>query len=109
MKKLDANAQSKLKKLRKQIDAVDREFMKELSKRFRIVREVGRLKLQQNLPIVQKSRMNEMLKGRRDDAARLHLDEKLVYDIFDLIHTASIVCQAEIFKKKTKTLKKAKK
>lgn len=92
-------AQAKLKKLRNKIDAVDRLFMKELAKRFQVVREVGLLKNEFNFPIHQQSRMKEMLNGRRDDAARLKLDGKLVYNIFDLIHEASIACQEEIVKK----------
>ncbi len=101
-------AQAQLKKLRNEIDKVDRLFMKELAKRFRVVREVGLLKNKFGFPIHQKSRMNEMLNGRRDDAARLKLDGKLVYNIFDLIHEASIVCQEEIVKKAAQKKKAAK-
>lgn len=93
-----ASAKLKLKKLRTQIDQVDRLLMKILARRFRIVCEVGHLKRQYNLPIVQKSRMTEMLKGRRADATRLKLNARLIYKIFDLIHTASIEAQEKIFK-----------
>lgn len=94
--KTNIKADAKLKKLRREIDAVDKLFMKSLAKRFRIVREVGRLKVKNGFPIHQESRMQEMLNGRRDDAIRLHLDGKLVYNIFDLIHEASIICQEKI-------------
>ena len=90
------DAQLKLKKLRREIDRVDRLLLKALAKRFRIVSEVGRLKLRYGLPIVQKSRMTEMLNGRRDDAIRLKLSGRLVYKIYDLIHDASIRCQEDI-------------
>lgn len=91
-----AKAQRELKHLRREIDAVDRLLMKALAKRFRIVAKVGRLKHRFGLPIVQKSRMTEMLNGRRDDAIRLKMDGRLVYRIFDLIHEASIKSQEKI-------------
>ena len=91
-----AKAHRELKKLRKEIDAVDRLFMKSLAKRFKIVSEVGRLKAKNGFPIHQQSRMEEMLNGRKEDAERLKLDGKLVYEIFDLIHEASINCQEKI-------------
>lgn len=94
--KTSRKAQSELKKLRREIDAVDRLFMKVLACRFKVVRKVGRLKLKNNLPIIQQGRMQEMLDGREQDASRLNLDRKLIYKIFDLIHDASIECQKQI-------------
>lgn len=93
---VEAKALRELKKLRREIDAVDRLLMKALSKRFRIIAKVGKLKAKYALPIVQKSRMTEMLQGRRDDAIRLNIDGRLAYRIFDLIHEASIKCQEKI-------------
>ena len=101
--------QNKLKKLRKEIDAVDKHFMKSLAKRFKIVSEVGKLKVKNGFPIHQQSRMEEMLNGRKVDAERLNLDGKLVYNIFDLIHEASINCQEKIaFEFNRKNNRKAK-
>ena len=100
---------AKLKKLRKEIDTVDKLFMKSLAKRFKIVSEVGKLKVRNGFPIHQQSRMEEMLNGRKEDAERLNLDGKLVYNIFDLIHEASINCQEKIaFEFNRKNNKKAK-
>jgi chorismate mutase len=83
--------------------------MKSLAKRFKIVSEVGKLKVKNGFPIHQQSRMEEMLNGRKEDAERLNLDGKLVYNIFDLIHEASINCQEKIaFEFNRKNNKKAK-
>lgn len=101
--KKPADPQAELKKLRREIDAVDRLLMRALAKRFRIVAKVGRLKHKFGLPIVQKSRMTEMLNGRRDDAIRLKMDGRLVYRIFDLIHDASIKSQENIARTAGKT------
>ena len=46
----------------------------------------------------------------KEDAERLNIDGKLVYNIFDLIHEASINCQEKIaFEFNRKNNKKAKK
>jgi chorismate mutase len=71
------------------------------------VAEIGRLKIENGMPIHQQSRMQEMLDGRRRDAEKLKLDGQLVYEIFDLIHAASIKTQEDVAKLETKK-KKAK-
>lgn len=95
-KPLSKQTEARLAKLRKQIDKVDRKMMEALAKRFRIVDEIGKLKRANNLPVIQKSRMNAMLKGRKDDSLQLKLDPKLIYEIFDLLHDASIDAQVKI-------------
>src|SRR3954462_8120402 len=87
-----------LQKLREEIDAVDKLFMEKLAKRFKVVEAVGRLKVANGLPIYNRERMLEMLNGRKEDAERLNLDGKLIYNIFDLIHEASIKCQEDVAK-----------
>ena len=101
-------AEARLKKLRKQIDDADRNFLKSLANRFKVVAEIGRLKVKNGYPIHQQSRMLEMLNGRKKDAEKLKLDGKLVYNIFDLIHSASITCQEDVAKEEQQK-KKAKK
>jgi len=98
--------QLSLRKLRKGIDAADAHLMKILARRFQVVEKVGELKIQMGLPILQKSRMTEMLESRQRDALRLGLDEKLIFQIFDLIHRASIETQVQVFGRH-KTKKKA--
>lgn len=105
--KANIRAHVRLKKLRKEIDDVDKLFMKSLAKRFKIVSAVGKLKIRNGFPIHQESRMLEMLNGRKEDAERLKLDGNLIYNIFDLIHEASIKCQEDVAKELQK--KKAKK
>lgn len=92
----------KLRKLRNQIDAVDKLFMERLAKRFKVVEAVGKLKAEYGLPLYNRERMLEMLNGRKDDARRLKLDGKLIYKIFDLIHAASIKHQEEVAKNYSK-------
>ena len=100
--------EQKIKKMRKAIDNSDRKFLKSLASRFKIVSKIGRLKVKNGMPIHQQSRMEEMLNGRKKDAEKLKLDGKLVYEIFDLIHAASIKCQEDVAQKELQK-KKAKK
>ncbi len=100
--------EQKLKKMRKQIDDSDRKFLKSLAARFKTVAKIGKLKIKNGMPIHQQSRMQEMLDGRRKDAEKLKLNGQLVYEIFDLIHAASIKCQEDVAQKETPK-KKAKK
>lgn len=102
VKPLSKKARARLEKLRDKIDTVDRKMMQALAKRFRIVDEIGRFKATHKLPVVQKSRMNEMLNGRKKDSARLKLDPKLIYNIFDLLHEASIEAQERVINRRAK-------
>jgi len=71
---------------RKQIDELDFALIEILKKRTRIVREMGQLKKQQNLPFFEAERWNEILISRKKIAKTTDVDEELIEKIFEAIH-----------------------
>jgi len=82
-----------LESLRREINRLDEELLKVISNRFRIVREIGRLKLENKIPITDSEREIE-LKARWLQVGRnLGLPEALIEKIFDLIVSFSKMLQ----------------
>jgi len=73
-------------KWRKQIDNLDYALIDILKKRMGIVREMEKLKKQQNLPFFEAERWNEILVSRKKTAKALDVDEELIEKIFEAIH-----------------------
>jgi len=83
-------AKQDLENYRQQIDALDRQLIDILAKRFDIVRAVGRLKTEYNIEIVQPQRA-ELVKTRAVEMAiEKNIDpdfiRKLYTDLIDLAH-----------------------
>lgn len=74
-----------LKKIRKQIDKVDKRLVKVLAKRFEITKKVGIFKKIHNLPPLDKEREKIVFSKREKLAIKLNLNPKLVKRIFKLI------------------------
>lgn len=85
-----------LKKLRREIDLADKKLLRALAKRFKIVERIGKLKQKHKMEVVHNGRMKKMLKDRHSDSLRLRLDPKLIFEIFELLHEASIDVQKNI-------------
>lgn len=64
------------KPYRKKIDDLDQQIVKLLGERFEVVREVGKLKIDQNLKLFQKARVQEVL----DNVSRLAKENNLSED-----------------------------
>ena len=76
--------------LRAQIDAVDAEIIDALARRVEISRQIGRLKKENNISIVQAERWDVVLEDVLSRAEASGLDKKLVEEIFALIHANSV-------------------
>jgi chorismate mutase len=79
------NSKINLKKLRKEIDKIDRALLKILAKRFKITRKIGFYKKANKLKIQDKKREKEILKERIHLSRKLNLDQNLVEKIFKQI------------------------
>ena len=97
-----------LKKLRRKIDRADRRLLGALGARFRTVREIGRIKIAQGLPLLQKARWSEVMAERLKIARRLGLREELVEGIYLLIHREALEAQQALAAKQGKKKKKRK-
>jgi chorismate mutase len=58
-----------------------------------VSKEIGKYKRQNNMPIVQTGRYNDVLQNRLELAELLGLSEQLVKKIYELIHEESVNVQ----------------
>lgn len=85
-----------LKKLRDRIDTVDDEIVSLLSKRTDIVKEVGKLKKEHQLELLDEKRLNELLDTKKQKAKLLGISESFIENIFKQIHEYSVQIQKKL-------------
>jgi len=89
-----------LDKLRKEIDKLDDELLHIFAKRIEIVKKIGTLKNNNNLPLVDKKRKNELLELITKKAESLGLSKEFIKSLYSLIHDHAVKIQASIVKDK---------
>ena len=82
--------QSELRRQRARIDIVDENILDVLADRMRIVDELGNLKKDNNMTVLQQSRWEEIQRLVSEGAAARGLDHQFVEELFRLIHQAAI-------------------
>ncbi|UGU17027.1 bifunctional 3-deoxy-7-phosphoheptulonate synthase/chorismate mutase type II [Sinomicrobium kalidii] len=99
-KETDAEAEynNKLGMLRAQIDIIDNGLVETLGKRMRISDEIGTLKKQKNVAVLQSKRWNEILGRMILEGQEKGLSEEFVLKMFKAIHQESINHQEKILK-----------
>ena len=88
--------QSILKNFRQQITQVDKEILFLFAKRFEISESIGKIKKENNLPILDQNRFDELLEELKKEGTNYKLDEDFVEDIWNRIHRESLLKQGEI-------------
>lgn len=78
---------------RSEIDELDDELLKVLSRRMQISREIGAYKKQNNIPVFQNDRYNEIIQTALKKAKEMDLDEEFVLSIIEAIHQESVRLQ----------------
>ncbi len=92
----DAEYKNKLNTLRTQIDVIDSGLLESLSKRMKIANEIGALKKDHNVAVLQSKRWNEILGKMILDGDEKGLSEEFILRIFKAIHQESINHQEQI-------------
>lgn len=87
---------SHLQELRAQIDHADREMIEAIANRMSLVGQIGAYKKDNNVAAFQLDRWNEVFKTRTEWAKKLNVSEKLITEMFNLLHVESIKKQAEM-------------
>ena len=82
--------------LRKQIDEIDEQLLTILAKRNRISREIGMYKKENNMPVLQTGRYNEILEKRAQMGEAMNLDRDFVNAIMKSIHEESVRIQLSL-------------
>lgn len=85
-----------LEKLRFEMDFLDHELLSILSLRNEKTKQIGEYKKQNNITVLQISRLRKMIQERLDYGNNLELDNNFVLKILQLIHKESIRIQTDI-------------
>ena len=82
--------------LRAKIDIIDENIIYALGSRMKISRQIGEYKRDNNIAILQTSRWDAVLAKVVEKGREYGLSEKLINDVFNAIHEASVETQNEI-------------
>ena len=88
--------QQALAKLRAQIDQIDAETFELLGKRMRVAEEIGRVKKENNVAILQGGRWSSIVDRVVSQAPKLGVSEEFLKTVLEAIHLESINLQNRI-------------
>ena len=94
----EAEYKSSLDNLRAQINVVDSQLVDLLGKRMKVADEIGALKKEKNVAVLQSKRWNEILGNMILEGESKGLSEEFVLKMFKAIHQESINHQEKIIK-----------
>jgi chorismate mutase len=86
----DKQLKAKIAHLRAEISQVDSRIIQNLAERMKLVDEIGSLKQQHNIPVLQLARWDSLLKDHVARAQKMGLDGEFIKGIFELIHTQAV-------------------
>lgn len=89
---------NKLNNLRARIDVADNQLIELLSKRMKISDEIGKVKKEQNVSVLQTKRWNEILGNMVLQGEQHGLSEEFILRLFKAVHQESINHQEKIMK-----------
>ena len=88
--------QSKLAKLRGKIDEFDAKLLDVIGKRMKVTEDIGALKKEKNVAVLQNKRWNEILEKMVNEGSQKGLSEEFVIQFFKAIHQESISHQEKV-------------
>lgn len=88
-----AKKTNKLVALRSEIDKIDKELLRLLNKRMRVVRRIGLIKIKDNLDFKQEDRWQKILDSRIKIGKRCGLDSNFVQRVFKIIRKEALIEQ----------------
>jgi chorismate mutase len=94
----DSTYRDSLENLRAQINVVDGQLIDLLGKRMKVADQIGELKKEQNVAVLQSRRWNEILGNMILEGQEKGLSEEFVLRMFKAIHQESINHQENIIK-----------
>lgn len=87
---------SRMAKLRMSIDEADSKLLEILGNRMKVAQQIGELKKEKNVAILQNKRWNEILDKMTDEGASKGLTKDFVQRLFEAIHLESITHQEKV-------------
>ena len=92
----EAEFRNKINTLRSKIDIIDHQIIEHLGKRMRVADDIGHLKKENNVAILQTKRWNEILGKMILMGEEQHLSEEFILKVFKGIHQESINHQKKV-------------
>ena len=92
--------QQRLGKLRVKIDEFDSKLLDVIGKRMKVAEDIGALKKEKNVAVLQNKRWNEVLERMIAEGNEKGLSEEFIIHFFKAIHQESITHQDKIFNNK---------
>ena len=86
--------ENKLEEYRKQIDIIDTKIVELFSKRFELVKQIGKIKKENNIPVVDNNRFQKVLEKVENIAEKQGVSKDFINDIYNIIHKYS--CELEM-------------
>ena len=86
----DKQVKGKIAHLRGQISHVDSQIIRDLAERMRWVEEIGKLKQQHGIAVLQINRWENLLDDHMAKAQQLGLEDEFVKAVFELIHAQAV-------------------
>jgi chorismate mutase len=86
----DKQVKARIARLRAEISHVDSQIMRDLAERMRWVEQIGKLKQQHSIPVLQISRWENLLEDHMTKAQQLGLDSEFIKAVFELIHAQAV-------------------
>ena len=85
--------ENKLEEYRKKIDVIDTEIVELFVERFEIVKQIGKFKKENNIPVVDNNRFQKVLEKVANIAEKQGVSKDFINDIYNIIHKYS--CELE--------------
>jgi chorismate mutase len=89
--------QHKLEEFRSEVDKLDAELIEILARRFDMVDEIGKYKLNNNITIYQAKRWSNILQERLENGQEHGIEKEFLLKILQLVHKESIQRQTNIY------------
>jgi len=86
----DRDVKRRMARLRAEISQIDAKIIQDLAERMKWVEEIGRLKQEHSIPVLQITRWETLLEDHLAKAKQLGLDTDFVKALFELIHAQSV-------------------
>ncbi len=87
---------ARLEALRQEIDKEDQMIVAALARRFDLVNQIGHLKKEEGIKVLQMNRWRKVLSDRLEQAGQENLSPSLIRKLYELIHMESISLQDTI-------------
>ena len=86
----DTQVKAKITHLRSEISRIDSRIIQDLADRMKCVEEIGDLKKEHQIPVLQIDRWENLLKDHIDKATQKKLDSEFIKAIFELVHAEAV-------------------